>query len=475
MPFHVRFRLSTMMFLQYALWGAWGTVGFIYFSRKLGFTIGETNFLFMLMPLACIVAPFIGGQIADRWFPTQYFLAFCHLASGVLLFFMARASDVGTMTTLMGAFTLLYAPTLALTNSLAFHHLKDPDRQFSGLRVWGTIGWIAAGVILTLWRLLSDPAALGEYAKEVGRSESWAQQVPVLGAAFRGIVDGLVSLSAYVQLPVVSGDLFYLAGAFAILLGLFCLVLPSTPPSKKGVNPLAFLEALKLLKDRNFSIFLVIAFIVTTELQFYYIPTSGFLEDIGIKVANVSAVMTVAQVAEIVVLAFLLPPAIKRIGLRWTLALGVIAWPLRYIIFAIGEPTWLVVAALSFHGFGYAFFFVASQIYVNNVAHSDIRASAQSLLTLVTVGIGMALGAQILTFIQTACTTGPLPGDVYSWMVPVYDYLRHLVGTDVGTKVAVNWTYLFLVPCGLTAACALAYLVLFRPPEKQLKAEGEAA
>ncbi|MCX5674020.1 MAG: MFS transporter, partial [Planctomycetota bacterium] len=187
------------------------------------------------------------------------------------------------------------------------------------------------------------------------------------------------------------------------------------------------------------------------------------------------SVMTVAQIAEIVVLAFLLPPTVKKIGLRWTLALGVIAWPLRYVIFAIGEPTWLVVASLAFHGFGYAFFFVASQIYVNNVAHSDIRASAQSLLTLVTVGLGMWLGAMIFKFFKIVFTVGPIPKDEFEFMVPVYARLKDMAGTMGDTAGATHWPYLFVVPCALTAACALAYLLFFKPPETQLKAEGEAA
>jgi len=437
MPFNIRFRLSVMMFLQLAVWGAWFSVGFSYFSQDLGFGPGVAGHLFGFLWLACIVAPFVGGQIADRWFPTQYFLAISHLVGGLLLLVMAYTSDSTTMLVLMAFYTLLYAPTLALVNSLAFHHLKDPDREFGGIRVFGTLGWIAAGVALTLWRHLSDPAFLQELGG-FGLTGEWFGRLWQLwwGPSAAGL----------------KGDLFLLAGGCSLLYGLFALALPKTPPRKSAENPLAFLGALKLLKDPNFAVFLAIAFVVTTELQFYFMLTNDFfVKSLGMSPANVPMVMTVAQLAEIVAMWWLLPLAIKRIGLRWTLALGVIAWPLRYVIFAIGQPTWLVVASLAFHGFGYAFFFVASQIYVNNAAHSDIRASAQSLLTLVTLGVGMWIGTQVSVFVLSYFTTGE------------------------GAAAATNWTAVFLVPCVLTAACAVAYLVFFKPPEKQLKAEGEAA
>ena len=435
MPMNIRVRLSLMMLLLYVIWGSWAVVAYPFFV-SLKFDPWVISFLMSMGSLACIVVPFIGGQIADRWLPTQLFLAIIGLAGGVLLLLMAVTTDQWTMLLLMAGYALLFAPTLPLTNSLAFHHLSDPDRQFGGIRVFGTIGWIVAGLGLTLWRQLCNPK-FNDLLAGFTASGEWFGE-------FWDVWWG--KSGTFVQ-----GDLFYMAGACSLAFGLFCFFLPHTPPKREGVNPLAFLEALKLLKDRNFAIFLVIAFVVTTELNFYYIPTPAFLEDIGIAEANVPSVMTIAQIAEIVVLAFLLPAAIKRFGLRWTLALGVIAWPLRYVIFAIGQPTWLVVLALAFHGFGYAFFFVASQIYVNNVAHSDIRASAQSLLTLATVGIGMFLGAHIFTLVKSLTST-----------------------TDAAGVVTTDWTYLFLVPCALTAICAVAYLVFFRPPVKQLAADPAA-
>jgi nucleoside transporter len=421
------------MFLQYAIPGAFAPVAYIYW-KKIAFTDANISDMAALGAVIGLLFPFVGGQIADRWLPTQYFLAFCNLVGGVLIILMGIYHSVVVIFILTGLYAVLSAPTMALTNSLTFHHLKDPDREFGAIRVWGTIGWIGAGLGLTLWRHLGDPGFLTQLGG-FSLSGDWFGR--------------LWDLWWQPSEAGVPGDLFFLGGGCSFALGLFCLILPPTPPSRQGVKPLAFLEALKLLKDRNFAVFLAIAFLVVTELSFYYIPTSGFLKDIGISEANVPSVMTTAQIAEIFVLALLLPPTIKRIGLKWTLALGVIAWPMRYVIFAIGKPTWLVVASLGFHGFGFAFFFVAGQIYVNNAAHKDIRASAQSLLA-VALGVGGLIGTQI------------------------FKGIKYLFTSTAGGVEVTNWTYLFLFPCALTAACAVAYLIFFKPPKQQLAAK-EAA
>ena len=449
----IRWRLGAMMFLQYAIPGAFAPVAYIYWL-SLGFSNSQIVDMGILAGVIGLVSPLVGGQIADRWVPTQYYLAAANIIGGAILILMGISHHYMTILLLTGAYALLVGPTGPLTNSLAFHHLKDAAREFGAVRVWGTVGWIVAGLGLTLWRHVYDAAFTN------------------LLAGFRFDTAWLRDLWGLWWSPSagsLGGDLFFLAGGCSMVLGLFSLALPSTPPARQGVNPLAFLEALKLVKDRNFAIFLAIAFVVTTELSFYYTPTSGFLRDLGIAEANVPSVMTVAQVAEIFVLALLLPLATRKIGLKWTLALGVIAWPLRYVIFAIGQPLWLVVAALAFHGFGFAFFFVASQIYVNNVAHSDIRASAQSLLA-VALGVGGLLGGYIFNFVINIFTYGPAR-DVWPFMTPVYAAIKVWLGTDTGPGTVTEWTYLFLFPCALTSLCAAAYLVLFKPPREQLAAE----
>jgi len=407
MGFSLRFRLSAMMFLQYAIWGAWAPFLWRILTTPkpaggMGLSDPQTAWIFGLLSLACILSPFTGGQIADRWVPTQRFLGIVHLLGGVFLILAAKATSFSSINWLMVGYCILYAPTLALTNSLAFHHIGN-QKDFGSIRVWGTIGWIVAEVLLGGWRMIGVP---------------------------RGVIDCLM-----------------LAGVFGLVMGIYCFFLPHTPPARdKAEDPLAFRKAFVLLRNSNFLVFMLIAFVVTTELQFYYGPTERFLvSGLSIPGKFTPWIMPVAQVAEIVALAFLLPIALRKWGVRKTLALGVIAWPLRYVVFAaapygplaVMRP--LVIASLTFHGLGYAFFFVASQIFVDMVATKDIRASAQSLLALVTLGVGTWLGVQFTGYIMNMFN-------------PAADVM--------------NWTKVFLVPCALTVTCAIAFLVFFKDPEK---------
>ncbi|MGD8700099.1 MAG: MFS transporter [Gemmatimonadales bacterium] len=391
-----KIRLGIMMFLQYAIWGAWAPVLSAYLGdRGLGFSGFEVGVIYALLPLATIIAPFVGGQVADRYFASEKVIAFLSLTGGVLLLVVSRVTDFRAMAALMLIYCLIYAPTLAITNSIAMINLADSEKEFGQIRVGGTLGWIAAGWVLTGWRWLAGGA----------------------------------------EAPV-HGDMLFLAGIFSIVMGFQSLTLPHTPPKREGVKPWAFLESLKLLKAKDFAIFVGITFVVATELEFYYILTAPFLESdtIGVAPANTPLVMTIAQVAEIFVMAFLLSYFLKKYGMRKTLAIGVIAWPIRYIIFAIGSPPWLVIASLALHGFCYVFFFVAAFIYVDGVAPADIRASAQSLIAIVALGFGRFLGSLFAGWVKDVFTTGAV--------------------TD--------WTNVFLVPCALTVLCAVAFLLFFR-------------
>ncbi|MBI3910209.1 MAG: MFS transporter [Armatimonadetes bacterium] len=419
MNWDLRIRLSLMMFLQYFIWGGWAVTIYPYLTKALGFSDDQAGWVFSVFSLACIVSPFVGGQIADRYVPTQWFLAACHLLGGAAMFMAAQQRSFPGVLAFMVVYSLLYAPTLALTNSLAFHHLNGADREFGSIRVCGTVGWIAAGYVLTVWR-----TALPSVAEH--------------------------------------GDMLLMSGVGSVALGLFCLALPHTPPRGEAENPLAFVEAVGLLKHPSFLIFMLISFVVTTELQFYYMPTADFLVDLGktqeifprftVTQENVAGIMTIAQIAEIVAMAALLPFLLPRIGIRRALAIGVIAWPLRYIVFALGQPLWLVVASLALHGIGYTFFFVVSQIYVNRVAPVDIRASAQALLTLVTLGIGNFLGTMFT-----------------KWILGQYAIL------DAAGKIAGHhWTPIFLIPCALTVICAIAFLLGFRDKRAEAPVPAEA-
>lgn len=398
-----KIRLGIMMFLQYAIWGAWAPVLSEYLINVLGFNGFQVGVIYSLLPLATIISPFIGGQFADRYFPSEKVIGILQLAGGALLVYLSFVSDYKTMMWTMLIYCVLYAPTLALTNSIAFINLKNSEKEFGIIRVWGTIGWIVAGLMLSGWRTIAKSA------------DSFAFQ----------------------------GDTLLLAGIFSLIMGFQSFTLPKTPPKKEGAKPWAFLEAIKMMKDKNFMVFIIICFVVATELMFYYILTAPFLtsDRIGVSSANVPAVMVIAQVAEIFVMALLLPYFITKMGLRKVLVIGVLAWPARYIIFAIGKPVWLVIASLSLHGFCFVFFFTAAFIYVDTVSPKDIRHSAQSLITLVTYGIGNYLGSLFAGKVQTYFTT------------------------DAGT----NWTNVFLVPCVLTILSALAFLLFFKERKPTVK------
>jgi nucleoside transporter len=394
----VKFRLGAMMFLQYAIWGAWAPVLSEYLTSSLGFSGTQVGIIYALLPLATIIAPFIGGQIADRYFSSEKFIAILQLLGGALLIYISRITDYNTMMWLLLIYCMLYAPTLALTNSVAFINLSRSEKEFGQIRVWGTVGWIVAGLALSGWRYLGDSS-------------------PAL---------------------LVQGDTLLLAGIFSLIMGLQAFSLPHTPPQKEGAKPWAFLEALKMMKDKNVLIFIIISFVVATELMFYYVLTAPFLgsDKIGLSSAGIPLAMVIAQVAEIFVMALLLPYLISRIGIRKILVLGVLAWPARYIIFAIGRPSWLVIASLALHGFCFVFFFVAAFIYMDLVAPRDIRHSAQSLITLVTYGFGNFVGSLFAGWVKD-----------------------HFTVAD-----ATNWTGVFLVPVVLTVLCALAFLLFFKDP-----------
>ncbi|HNW59127.1 MAG TPA: MFS transporter [bacterium] len=398
----VKVRLGIMMFLQYAIWGAWSPVLSAYLGDTLKFTGMQIGVIYSLLPLATIIAPFIGGQFADRYFSSEKVIAVLQLIGGGLLIYISQLTDYSAMMWMFFLYSLLYAPTMALTNSIAFINMQNSEKEFGQVRVWGTIGWIVAGLMLAGWRYL--------------------------GAAH-------------------GADTLLLAGLFSLVMGLQSFTLPHTPPQKNTTKPWAFIEALKMLRDKNVLVFTIIAFVVATELMFYYVLTAPFLTSpdagIGVSSNSVSAVMVIAQAAEILVLAFLLPWALPKYGIRTVLTIGILAWPLRYIIFAIGSPAWLVIASLALHGFCFVFFFAAAFIYFDTIAPSDIRNSAQSFITLVTYGLGNYVGSLFAGWIKSLFTS---------------------------PEGVTNWTHVFLVPCALTILCALAFLIFFRVDSRKQQA-----
>lgn len=399
MNISVFIRLSVMMLLQYMIWGAWGSYLPVYLD-ELGFSSMQGGAIYSMLFFASMIAPFIGGQIADRYMASEKYLALSQLAGGVLMFVMAAQTQFWPFLLVMFLWSMFYAPTLPLTNVICFSHLSDVDRQFGAIRLWGTIGWILAGWFLTLW--------------------------------LRMDADGANCLR--------------LAGVASIAMGAFSFFLPHTPPKKAVGNPMAFVDAFALLKKPSFMVFMIVAFVVATELQFYYILTGPFLLALGVESANISAWMTLAQIAEMLTLLILLPIVLPRAGIKMSILIGILAWPVRYIIFAFGGPLWLILASLPLHGLCYVFFFVVAQIYVDRVAPKDIRNSAQSLLFFVTFGLGLTLGSYFA------------------------GWIRALFTADGVT----NWTFVFIIPVVLTILCAIAFVMYFKDPKENDAQNSEA-
>lgn len=341
----VRMRLSVQMFLQFAIWGSWAPVLAQHLVNiGLGDHIGA---VYGAGTLASMISPLIAGQIADRWFATERFLSFMFACSGAIFLYASTVTDFETLwwLTFLGMF--FFAPTLGLGNSLSFTHLSDPRRQFPAVRVWGTIGWIAAGYALSGWLKIS------------GRT---------------------------------LGDCLLFAGGFALLNALYCVTLPHTPPRREAREPFAVLKALRMLRDPSFALFTLLAFFLLMFAAFYYNYAGAFFPAVGVKDDNLPIVMAIGQIAEILTM-FALPFVYTKLGPKWTIAVGLLAWAARFGIFALGTPWELVIASQALHGVCFAFAIAAAMIYVERVCEADIRASAQSLLSFVTYGLGLFAGS----------------------------------------------------------------------------------
>jgi len=395
-------RLSVMMFIQFAVWGAWAVL-IAGHMNNLGFSGKEISYVFGTTAFGAIISPLIAGWIADRLLPAQVFTALCHFAGAALLYTAWHQTTFPGLWWCIFFYAILYMPTIALTNAIAFHHMGDSER-FGNIRVWGTIGWIAVNWAMSLYL------------------RYWEINTPGISH---------------------KGDCLIVAAILSIALGIYCLTLPHTPPSKESKNPYAFLEALRLAENRNFAVLLLISFIVAIELPFYYNLTFLFLTEqahgVGLADSAANFAMSLGQVGE-VVLMLLLWPSIRYFGMRTTIFLGILAWPVRYAIFAIGHPTWLVVAAQCLHGICYAFFFVGGMIAVERLSHRDIRASAQGLIVFATNGVGM------------------LVGHIVSGRV--HDFFKLPDGGHA-------WAKIFMVPIAVTVVAAITFFAMFNEKQYQ--------
>ncbi|HEX3725533.1 MAG TPA: nucleoside permease [Pirellulales bacterium] len=369
----LRGKLSVMMFLQYFTWGAW-FVSLGTYLNSLHFSGERIGLVYGTSAIGAIVAPVFVGTIADRFFATQHILATLHLMGAGLLYWVSTVGEFSMFYPLMLLYFICYMPTLALTNSLAFSHMSSPEKQFPGIRVLGTIGWIVAGIL-------------------VGYLE-WEQQ----------------------------NSAMQLGAAASAVLAIYCLALPHTPPANpKGrisLGTILGLDALGLMKQWSFAVFVAGSFLICIPLQFYYGFTNQFLNDIG--VTNAVGKMTIGQMSEILFM-LVMPLFFVRLGVKYMLLVGMAAWATRYVLFGFGNPTdrmWMLYIGIALHGVCYDFFFVTGYIYVDKKANESIRASAQGFLTLVTWGIGGFIGTWLAGITSDYFTTGSQHDWLRFWLVP---------------------------------------------------------
>jgi MFS family permease len=468
-------QLSVMMFLQYAIWGAWLPLffSFAYEYRKI--PIEQVGILFSVAAIGALAAPFISGQIADRYFNTEKFLALSHIAGAAMVWFLATIESYSGLMIFGILYSMIYAPTLALTNSLAFHHLPDRDRDFGKVRVWGTVGWIVVGIGMGQWLLHSHtpahPAAETEAKaviqamkpedKEAATKDALAPKLNLNAEDFKKATAASMAdkakLSAkevevlllekqtgkQVRWAQVAGmaDSFKLSAILGVILGIYCLFLPKTPP-KPGQQKFAPAEALGEVKKMPLLALFVISFPVACIHQFYFVHTAGFLgnikTDLADKINSIFGVgggglMTIGQIFELIVLA-VMPFVAKKASRKMLLGIGLVAYILRFAVFAFSTDITLIVPALALHGLCFGCFFFIAFMIVDEETSSDVRASAQGLYNFVVIGLGTIVGNLFAGF----------------------------VGKMASESGTLSYKTLFAIPMGVAIACLALLLVWYR-------------
>ena len=428
-------QLSAMMFLQFFVWGAWYVTAPNYLAT-IGFTAGDFGWTYSVGPIAGMISPFFVGMIADRFFSAQKVLGILHLGGGALMIgatvLMKSADPSPDMINFcFFAYMLSYFPTLALTNTLAMKNMQDPERQFPYIRVAGTIGWIAAGLLVSFLN----------YDMTVG--------------------------------------MFYLAAGSSFLLGVISFSLPDTPPTQTGpvsAAQILGLDALVLLTKPAYLVFLIASTLICIPLAFYYQIASRVVEMTGMKVG---LTMSYGQMAEILFM-LVMPFFFKRLGVKWMLAVGMLAWVIRYALFSFGAGDdnlyWMIIGGIVLHGICYDFFFVTGQIYTDKAASEPIRAQAQGLLVLFTLGFGMFIGAKVAGAIETHYT----PAESKAFAAEVVKLTEEIASAEKAkdkAKVealtakktqarknelaAIDWKMLWGIPAAFAGVILLIFCVTF--------------
>ncbi|HBB49195.1 MAG TPA: MFS transporter [Flavobacteriaceae bacterium] len=381
-----RFQLSLMMFLEFFIWGGWFVTMGTFLGNNLGASGAETAMAYSTQSWGAIIAPFIIGLIADRFFNAERILGVLHLVGAYLMYQMYQSTDFGSFYPYVLGYMIGYMPTLALVNSVSFNQMKDPAKDFSLIRVWGTIGWIAAGLAISyIFHWDPNPEVPGD----------------------KGLLQ----------------NTFLMVAIASAILGVFSFTLPKTPPkaddgSKITVRDILGLEALNLLKDRNFLVFFLSSVLICVPLAFYYQHANQFLSEIGVE--NATGKMTIGQISEVLFM-LLLPYFFKKFGFKITILVGMLAWTVRYLLFAYGdagEGVFMLLIGIALHGICYDFFFVSGQIYTDSKAGEKVKSAAQGLITLATYGVGMLGGFYIAGLITDANVTAEGHDWASVWQMP---------------------------------------------------------
>jgi nucleoside transporter len=405
MKFTTRVQLSVMMFLEFFTWGGWFVALGTFLANNLQADGAQTGNVFSTQSWGAIIAPFIVGLIADRFFNAEKILGVLHLLGAGLLYLMYSSGTVSEFYPWALAYMILYMPTLALVSSVSFNQMKDPEKEFSSIRIWGTIGWITAGLLISFFF-------------------HWDSE--------ENTAKGMLKYT------------FLLSACASLALGLFSFFLPKTPPTrttgeKVSIVRILGLDALKLLKDRNFAIFFIASVLICIPLAFYYQNTHPFLTNMGIK--DPTGKMTMGQMSEVLFL-LALPFFFARFGFKKTILVGMFAWALRYVLFAYGnggDLSFLLITGVVLHGICYDFFFVSGQIYTNSKAGEQYKSSAQGMITLATYGVGMLIGFKVAGWITDAYTT----------------------------EAGLDYKMIWLIPAAIALVVFLLFAVFFRDTRKQ--------
>ncbi len=394
MEWKLYFALSFAMFMEYAIWGAWMPVLAARLVGPLKMSGKQTGWIYATFPLACIFMPLVSGQLADKYVNTEIILAAGHLLGAVFMYVAVRQTKFKNLLVVMFLYSLCYCATLPLVNSLMFHHLgKVFDNEeainaaSANIFIWAPIGWALIAWSLTGWR--------------------WKFKTGEKGS-----------------------DCLYLAAVLSVIMGVGCFFLPDTPPAGAGTAPI--LQAMSMFTGFNFLVFIAVSMVFFGLMQFYFLGTAPFMQDMGIPTKNVPASMGLAQAVQAIATVLLMSRLIAVIGTKWTLVVGATCWFILYIAYIKQKPRWIIIACQPFHGLAYVLFVIVGQIFANSLASDEIRGSVQSLLFAATTGVGLFLGTQFAGMIM--------------------DKFRK--------EEKFQWRSIFIVPCAI-AFCAILVLVIF--------------